>query len=464
MATLRDAEDDLANALRRVAPHSTYAEAMAERSVGHRLRLDRSQTSIGVEPRVEGAVFRAWAGHEWVEAASTGLDAASLGATADALRHRLTADAKRTPPPGISATGTGERSTESKVPLDSRSVDERLALAKRLHELAMSAGGIDNVIVTLNAAAEERLFVSTAGARRWQRIERARGGVVPVAMESGKVEWDYLSYGGTGGWEVLDELTDERVLGAAAEAKALLKAGSAPTGEMNVILDPGTAGTFAHESFGHGTEADQLLRDRSYLKPLLGSMVGPEFLTLVDDGSYPSGWGSIFFDDEGHPSQRTVLVDHGRFVEVLHDRESAAVFGRTATGNTRRADFLSRPFVRMTNTFVEPGDWSLDELVKEAKNGLLLQNCTSGIEDPLGGQMQIKVKKARRIVNGELGPIGPSMALSGKVLEFLSGIRGVGKAEEFVISPGFCGKGHTDLIPAGTGGTYLLSHALVGPA
>jgi TldD protein len=118
----------------------------------------------------------------------------------------------------------------------------------------------------------------------------------------------------------------------------------------------------------------------------------------------------------------------------------------------------------MTNTFVEPGDWTLDELVKEAKNGLLLQNCTSGIEDPLGGQMQIKVKKARRIVNGELGAVGPSMALSGKVLEFLKGIRGVGKADEFEISPGYCGKGHTDLIPAGTGGTYLLSHALVGPA
>jgi len=464
MPSLRDVEDEIATALRRVEPHTSYAEAMAERSVGHRLRLDRSQTSIGVEPRVEGAVFRAWAGHEWVETASSGLDAKSLAASVDALRHRLTADAKRTPPPGVSATGSGERESESKVPLESFSVEHRLALAKRLHDLALSAGGIDNAIVNVNASSEERLFLSTVGARRWHRIERTRGSLAAVAMENGKVEWDYISYGETGGWEVLDELTDARVLEVAAEAKALLKAGSAPTGEMNVILDPGTAGTFAHESFGHGTEADQLLRDRSYLKPLLGSMVGPEFLTLVDDGSYPRGWGSIFFDDEGHPSQRTVLVDRGKFVEVLHDRESAAVFHRAATGNTRRADFLSRPFVRMTNTFVEPGDWTLDELVKEAKNGLLLQNCTSGIEDPLGGQMQIKVKKARRIVNGELGPVGPSMALSGKVLEFLQGIRGVGKADEFVISPGYCGKGHTDLIPAGTGGTYLLSHALVGPA
>ncbi|MCI4317398.1 MAG: TldD/PmbA family protein, partial [Thermoplasmata archaeon] len=197
---------------------------------------------------------------------------------------------------------------------------------------------------------------------------------------------------------------------------------------------------------------------------LLGQVVGPECLTLVDDGSYPTGWGSIFFDDEGHPSQRTVLVDHGRFVEVLHDRESAAVFHRPATGNTRRADFLSRPFVRMTNTFVEPGGLSLEELATEAKNGVLLETCTSGIEDPLGGNMQIKVKKGHRIVNGEIGEILPSMALSGRVLEFLQAIRGVGLEKDFSMSPGFCGKGHTDLLPAGTGGTYLLSEAVVGPA
>jgi TldD protein len=464
MTSLRDAEDSIAHALRRLAPHTTYAEVMGERSVGHSVRLDKSQTTIGVEPRLEGAVFRAWGGSGWVEAASSGLDGASLDRSADALHHRLSADAKRSPPPGESATGNAERQTKSKRPLESVGVDERLKIARSLHELALSPGGIDNAMVTLASSVEERLFLSTAGARRWQQVDRSRGTVIPIAMENGKVEYDYLSYGAMGGWEVLDDITEERILETASEAKALLHAGSAPTGKMPVLLDPSTAGTFAHESFGHGTEADQLLRDRSYLKPLLGQMVGPEFLTLVDDGSYPGGWGSIYFDDEGHPSQRTVLVDRGRFVEVLHDRESAAFFHRSATGNTRRSDFLSRPFVRMTNTFVEPGDWSLDELVQEAKNGIYLQNCTSGIEDPLGGQMQIKVKKARLIRNGELGPVGPSMALSGKVLDFLQGIRGVGKADVFSIGPGYCGKGHTDLIPAGTGGSYLLSEAVVGPA
>jgi TldD protein len=278
------------------------------------------------------------------------------------------------------------------------------------------------------------------------------------------VEYDPLIEGYTGGAEVLDRFTESAIHERARLSVELLKAGAAPTGPMRVLLDPSTAGTFAHESFGHGTEADQLLRDRSYLKPLLGQMLGPDEVTLVDDGVYPGGWGSLYFDDEGFPAQRTVLVDRGRFVEVLHDRETAHALGRQPTGNARRADFLSRTFVRMTNTYIEPGDWSFEELVQETGDGVLLERCTSGIEDPLGGQMQIKVKRARRIEHGALTTPYSSMALSGRVLDFLRSIRGVGRKEYFEISPGLCGKGHTDLLPAGTGGTYLLSQAVVGPA
>jgi TldD protein len=289
--------------------------------------------------------------------------------------------------------------------------------------------------------------------------------IVPIAIENGRVEYDFLPHGGTGGQEVFDALTEEKVRSVALEAKALLAStAKAPTGTTKVLLDPGTAGTFAHESFGHGTEADQLVRDRSYLKPLLGQRLGPECLTLVDDGSLPGGWGSIFFDDEGHPSQRNVLVDHGVFKQVLHDRETSALMHTHATGNTRRADFMSRPFVRMTNTFVEPGDFSFQELVEEAKDGVILESCTSGIEDPLGGNMQIKVKKGHRIEHGKVTGILPSMALSGKVLEVMAAVRGTSRRSDFEMHPGFCGKGHTDLLPAGTGGVFVLTEAVVGPA
>ncbi|MCI4335640.1 MAG: TldD/PmbA family protein [Thermoplasmata archaeon] len=464
MSTIRSAQDDLARALHALESRTSYAEVMAQSTEGHRLRHDKTSTTPEPTARLEGAVFRAWNGARWVEAALSGLGRHALDETAAGLAMHLTGPTPASPPPGAPSTGVGEQSTKERRLVHEFTLEQRLEWARQLFGWATEVDGISNAIVSIESTSDERIFLSTAGARRYQRVGRVRAAVVPLAIENGKVEYDYFGVGGTGGVEVLDKMTEAQVQMTAREARALLAARDPPTGRMAVVLDPGTSGTFAHESFGHGTEADQLLRDRSYLKPVLGQMVGPEELTLVDDGSYPGGWGSIFFDDEGHPSQRTVLVEKGRFVEVLHDRESAAVMGRKATGNTRRADFLSRPFVRMTNTFVEPGSWSLDELVKEAKEGVILQDCTSGMEDPLGGNMQIKVKKAHRIHHGEIAEMLPSLALSGGVLAFLRSIRGIGKKDEFEMSPGYCGKGHTDLLPAGTGGVHLLAEAVVGPA
>ena len=437
---------------------------MAQASSGHRLRLDRDTTNPQPAARMEGAVFRAWNGVSWVETASSGLSARALAASVDRLLGRLPSTTPNTGPPGEPATGRAERFSVEKRPIAEFGLEEQIAWAKTRFGWATSVSGIENAFVNLIVSHEERLFLSTAGAYRYQRMAHALGTVGPLAIENGKVEFDVVQRGQSGGVEVLESITEADVVAAATEARALLGAKAPPTGTMTVVLDPSTSGTFAHESFGHGTEADQILRQRSYLAPLLGKEVAPECLTLVDNGALEAGWGSIFFDDEGYPSQRTVLIDRGRFVEVLHDRESAAALGRQPTGNSRRADFLSRPFVRMTNTYVEPGDRTLDDLVRDAKEGVLLQNFTSGIEDPLGGNMQLKVKKGRRIEHGELTEILPSMALSGKVLEFLREIRGVSQRSDFAISAGFCGKGHTDLLNTGAGGPYVLSRAVVGPA
>ncbi len=464
MAVLTDIEPEIERALRRLEPLTPYAEVMAQTTGGERLRLDRESRAASPSPALEGAAFRAWAHDRWLETAASGLSARTLAAAADALAARLQSAPSGGRPPGEAPRGGGERSTVEQRPAADFSLDDRIAWAQERFDWATAVPGVKNAFVAVLSIRDDRLFRSTAGARCHQRLRRMLGQVLCLAMENGKVTTDRAAAGMTGGVEVLDQIDRPRVEKAGRDAVALLSAGAAPAGRMRVILDPSTTGTFAHESFGHGTEADQILRDRSYLKPLLGTVVGPEQLTIVDHGDYEGGWGQIYFDDEGVPAQRTVLVDHGRFVEVLHDRESAAALGRRPTGNARRADFLSRTFVRMTNTYVEPGDWGLNELVREAGDGVLLENFTSGIEDPLGGNMQLKVAKARRIVHGELGEILPPMALSGKVLDFLPAIRGISGAKDFSVFPGFCGKGHTDLIVNGSGGPYLLSEAVVGPA
>jgi len=464
MTDLRDFEADIDRILTRLERAAPFADIVAQRVSGQGMRLDRRSTSPSTQARLQGAALRAWAGSHWIEAASSDLTLPGLEVAVDGIERALEATSVRSDPPGPSAVTDAEAITNPPHPVSELGMEGMIALGKDVLGWATQVPTVRDAVVRIAWEDEERLYINTAGARTYQRITRVNAVVSPLAFDGGRVEFDFLGEGGIGGMERLTFLTEPNVKEVAECSRALLSAKAPPTGAMTVLLDPGVAGTFAHESFGHGTEADQFVRDRSYLKPLLGQVVGPESITIVDNGAYPGGWGTIYFDDEGNPGQRTVLINKGRFVGALHDRETAQVLHARPTGNTRRSDFLSRPFVRMTNTYVEPGDWSLEDLVQEAKNGILLERATSGIEDPLGGQMQLKVKHGRKIENGKLTDLVTSMALSGKVLDFLKGIRGVSSARDFRIEPGYCGKGHSDVVPAGTGGAYLLSNAVVGPA
>ncbi len=464
MTDLRDYESDFARALGRLEHRTSFAEVLAQSEDGEGVRLNRNSITPSREPRLRGAAIRAWGGERWVEAATSALDSASIDRAAKAVERGLSKSSSSSSPPGESTTTRREWSELPPRPMRGVGSEEMISLARDVFSWMTAVAGVKDGQVRIHWSDDARFYLNTAGARCFQILPRVAAGVAPLALENGRVEFDYLSEGSLGGRDRLDFLSQERVTQVAKDTVALLHAGTPPTGEMSVLLDPGTTGTLAHESFGHGTEADQFLRDRSYLRPILGQTVGPEALTIIDEGSYPDGWGTGRFDDEGRVTQRTGLIDRGRFVGALHDRETAAALHVPATGNARRSDFLSRIFVRMTNTYVEPGDWTLDELVHEVKNGVMLEHCTSGIEDPLGGQMQIKVKKGHRIENGKLTNLVSSMALSGKVLEVLRQIRGLSRRSDFEMTPGFCGKGHTDLLPVASGGTYLLSTAVVGPA
>ena len=464
MVDLRQFEEDLARVLRRLERYTPFADALAEASDGVGVLADRHSVTTRRAPRLQGAILRAWGDGRWLEAATSSLSPEAFDRAGEALAQRVGPQRSPGGPPGTASDLRREWASLPARPMRDVAVSETIALAKDVLGWATEVPGIHECQVNLRWSDESRLYLNTAGARCYQVLPRVAGGVGPYAIENGRVEFDYLTKGGVGGRECLDFLTAEAVRETSRASIDLLRARPAPAGALHVLMDPSTTGTFAHESFGHGTEADQFVRDRSYLKPILGTTVGPEHLTIVDEGPFAGAWGMIYFDDEGSPGRRSVLVDRGRFVGGLHDRETAAVYHVAPTGNARRADFLSRLFVRMTNTYVEAGTWTKEELVQEVTDGVLLEHATSGIEDPQGGQMQIKVKKGRRIEHGRLTDLVSSMALSGRVLDVLKATRGVSRGEDFDMSPGYCGKGLTDLLPVGSGGTFVLSNAIVGPA
>ncbi len=463
--TLVDDHDaTLTHGLDRLARRAKFAELFAESGGGQSVVVDTKSAAVQPRPRLAGAVYRVWTGRRWAEAATSDLSERAIGEAVEQLERVLEPQAGSSPPPGESATTKGHWVTRPKRSLRDLGLEGTITLAKDLRGWMTAVDGITEAQVRLEWESDDRRYQNSAGADCRQTLLRTHVLAIPIAMENGRPEFDFWSHGGLGGLETAPPLEEATLREASEASKALLHAKAPPTGEMDVLLDPSVAGLVAHESFGHGTEADQFVRDRSYLKPLVGQTVAPEFVSIVDDGAFAGGWGTIYCDDEGHPAQRTPLVDHGRFVGALHDRETASLLGAKPTGSTRRSDFLSRAFVRMTNTYVATGTHSYSEMLEGVKHGVLLERGTSGIEDPLGGQMQLKVKKGRKIENGKLTDLVSSMALSGRVLDFLKAIRGVERAPVTSISPGFCGKGHTDYLPVGTGGVHLLSHAIVGPA
>lgn len=461
---LRVHEADLLRELRRIEVRTPFVEALAQRTRGAVASADSKSRTARNSPHLEGVAFRAWKGTRWVESATFGLGKDNLARAADDLLAQLASHDSSEGPPGAATATTGVFDRPVPRPMRDLGNEGALSWAQQVLSWTREEPDIKFAQATVQWSEDERYYLNSTGANCVQRLARVMASILAVAAENGRSEFYADAVGRLGGQEVLEALPEAKVRKVCAAARALLRAKAPPRGPMNVLLDPGVTGTFVHESFGHGTEADQFVRNRSYLQPLLGTMVGPEFLTLVDDGSIPDGWGSIRFDDEGHLSQRTPLVQDGRFVGALHDRSTAAALGAHPTGNTRRANFLGQAFVRMTNTLVEPRDLSYDELIEEARNGIVLERWLSGIEDPLGGRMQIKTRQGHLIENGKVTDLVSSVVLSGRVLEFLRDIRGVGSAEPLDLTPASCGKGHSDLLPVGSGGPYLLSRAVVGPS
>jgi TldD protein len=221
-------------------------------------------------------------------------------------------------------------------------------------------------------------------------------------------------------------------------------------------------GTFAHESFGHGCEADQIVRKRSYLASYFGKRMGFEKLSICDDGTVAGGNGSFLFDDEGVKSRKNYILKNGILISFLHERFSASLMNTEPTGNGRRESFLRKLFVRMTNTYVEPSDYGLDEMIEEIDNGVMLVHSLSGMEDPLAGGMELKSKKGYLIEKGKIGKTLSTLTLTENVPDFIASIDAVGKKEQFNTETGTCGKGYEDFIPVGDGGVFIRGRAVVG--
>jgi TldD protein len=267
----------------------------------------------------------------------------------------------------------------------------------------------------------------------WSRI-------TATARDANVFTFSREEIGSTSGYEVFDVRSPEAVGEEVAKrAVKQLKAKPPKGGTFPVILGPDVVGVFVHEAFGHLAEADLTLSG-SVLMDKLGKKIASDVVTFYDDGTIKGAFGSFKYDDEGVPAQKTVLVEDGVVVGLMHNRETAQKLKAKPTGNARAEDFRVEPIIRMRNTFMEPKDHLFAELVEGIKFGYYFKSFRGG-QANLDGTFQVGIQEGYEIINGEVGAPVRDASISGNTLETLLKVDAAGK--DFGLSPGRCGKGQT---------------------
>jgi TldD protein len=237
---------------------------------------------------------------------------------------------------------------------------------------------------------------------------------------------------------------------AVRQALTNLEAVPAPAGEMDVVLAPGWPGVMLHEAVGHGLEGDFNRKKTSAFAGLMGERVAAKGVTVVDDGTIAQRRGSLSIDDEGTPTNRTVLIEDGILVGYMQDRQNARLMGMRPTGNGRRQSHAHVPMPRMTNTYMLAGERDPGEIIAAVRNGIYAANFGGGQVDITSGKYVFNVTEAYRIENGKLGAPLKGAMLIGNGPTDLHRVSMVGNDLKLDPGVGTCGKNGQG-VPVGVG-------------
>src|SRR6266699_2090549 len=308
--------------------------------------------------------------------------------------------------------------------------------------------------------------VSISFGASWQVIEILRGDGesyrdvrplvrVNISVVVGKGDRQEAGSHGYGGREDFSHFLTTQAWQAAADdavRKALvnLEAVPAPAGEMDVVLAPGWPGIMLHEAVGHGLEGDFNRKRTSAFAGLMGQRVAAPGVTVVDDGTMAGRRGSLTIDDEGTPTNRTVLIEDGILVGYMQDRQNARLMNMRPTGNGRRQSFAHVPMPRMTNTYMLAGDRDPAEILASVKNGIYAVSFGGGQVDITSGKYVSQCTEAYRVENGKVGAPLKGAMLIGNGPDALTRVSMIGNDLALDTGIGTCGKNGQG-VPVGVG-------------
>jgi TldD protein len=334
------------------------------------------------------------------------------------------------------------------------SFDDKLALLTRYNDIILKADpAIESTMVSYGDLFRTVHFASTRGAYFMEERPRVVLYLVAIARDGRQVQRASESFSSATDFGVVRER--DGVAGEIARrAAALLKAPPVEGGRQTVVLRPDFAGVFAHEAFGHLSEADFLYENPKMRELMvLGRSMGAKDLCIVDDGRRGHLIGTQAVDDEGTPTQRTDLIRGGVLAGHLHSLETAAKMNERPTGNARAIGRGCAPIVRMTNTYIEPGPLTRDQLFAGVDDGIYACGM-------MGGQTMMEMftfsaAYGYRIHNGQLGELIRDIVVTGNVFETLHAIDGIADDLTLYELGGGCGKGGQSPLPVTFGGPHI---------
>jgi len=436
-----------------------YADLYFQYSRSESWGLEEGEVKSGSFSIDQGVGVRAVSGEKTAFAYSDDISLPALQQAAEATRAIAAQGSDRT-------AQALQRSKASQLylpqdPIASLSDERKVKLLERLEKYARALDPrITQVMASLAGEYEVVLIARHDGMMAADIRPLVRVSVQVIAESDGKREQG--SAGGGGRFDYgyfTDEVLNDYARKAVHQAITNLDARPAPAGQMTVVLGSGWPGILLHEAIGHGLEGDFNRKGSSAFSGRIGQQVAATGVTVVDDGTIINRRGSLNIDDEGTPTQRTVLIENGILKGYLQDSLNARLMGTALTGNARRESYAHIPMPRMTNTAMLNGDRDPEEIIRSVKKGLYAVNFGGGQVDITSGKFVFSAAEAWMIEDGKLTYPVKGATLIGNGPEVLKHVSMIGNDMQLDTGVGTCGK-EGQSVPVGVGQPTLRIDSL----
>jgi TldD protein len=454
---------DLEKVLRAaLAKGAEFAEIYLEKRTSDTVRIEERIVREASRGITVGAGIRAIAGEKVGYAYTDGIEPESLLEAAGVAGEIATGSGPE--PAGLGSVVRAKPRSEARLLPIEIDAAGKIEIARSADEAARQYDRrISEVLVALLDLDKTMLIANSEGSHVSDRQILTSLRVIGVAEADGLRQRGFKSMAGTAGFEIFDEMTPEDCgRDAARQAVGLLDALEAPAGKMTMVLGNGRGGVLLHEAIGHGFEGDFIRKGTSLFTGRIGEKIAAESCTIVDDATVPGLQGTLNVDDEGTVGARTVLVENGILKGFLYDKHNARLMKTTSTGNGRRQSYRHMPVVRMTNTFMLPGESPPEAIIESVKRGFYAKRIGGGQVDIASGNFVFEVMEGYLIENGKVGPPVRGANLIGNGAEILKKIEMVGNDFAYDTGGGRCGKAGQQ-VPVGNGvPTVKFSEITVG--